>query len=241
MAVMYAVVELGDGMIGATVGWMVETPAGVESIAWQADTVTEVDAVEHPGQYHIAADLGDVDHGQFVVGVDAGAGYVEQARSWFAPPDIGAAGGLDADELRAALGLAAADLDDQLAALPTDADVNAACDTALADYDGPTKAELDAAVALLATAVGLDAAEASVLAAIGAISSITADDVLDEAVEGSLTLRQAVRVVLAFVAGKASGGGTTSIAFRDQSDTKDRIVGTVDAQGNRTAITLDVT
>jgi hypothetical protein len=35
-------------------------------------------------------------------------------------------------------------------ALPSAADVNAQCDTALADYDGPTKAELDAAVAPLA-------------------------------------------------------------------------------------------
>lgn len=40
---------------------------------------------------------------------------------------------LDAAGVRAAIGMAAANLDAQIAALPTDADVNAACDAALAD------------------------------------------------------------------------------------------------------------
>jgi hypothetical protein len=50
---------------------------------------------------------------------------------------IDASGGgvaLDAAGVRTAIGLATANLDTQLAALPTDADVNAACDTALSDY-----------------------------------------------------------------------------------------------------------
>lgn len=54
----------------------------------------------------------------------------------------------DAD-IRAAVGLAAANLDTQLAALPTDADVNAACDTAITDAALATAAALatvDAAV-----------------------------------------------------------------------------------------------
>jgi hypothetical protein len=40
---------------------------------------------------------------------------------------------LDAAGIRTAVGLASANLDTQLAALPTDADVNAACDTAISD------------------------------------------------------------------------------------------------------------
>lgn len=58
-------------------------------------------------------------------------------------------------------------------------------------------------------------------------------------VEGSLDIGEVLRILLAEAAGKASGGGTTSIAFRDQADTKDRIAATVDANGNRTAVTLD--
>lgn len=44
-----------------------------------------------------------------------------------------AGGGLDAAGVRSAIGLASANLDTQLAALPTDADVNTACDAAISD------------------------------------------------------------------------------------------------------------
>lgn len=72
------------------------------------------------------------------------------------------------------------------------------------------------------------------------LSSAGVDAVLDEAVEGSVTLRQALRVVLAFLAGKATGGGTTEIVFRDVNDTTDRVTLTVDAVGDRSAVTLSV-
>jgi len=49
-----------------------------------------------------------------------------------------------ASEIRSAIGLAAADLDDQFDAIPSTADINAEVDTALADYDPPTRAELTA-------------------------------------------------------------------------------------------------
>lgn len=139
------------------------------------------------------------------------------------------AGAIDEATIRSAVGLAAANLDTQLAALQT-------------DLDNPSQYKAD--VSALATAAGLTATEAAVLLAIAGISSITADDVLDEPVEDEggaheLTLREIQRILLAFAAGKASGGGTTAIAFRDQADSKDRIAGTVDAQGNRTAVTVD--
>lgn len=62
---------------------------------------------------------------------------------------------------------------------------------------------------------------------------------LDQVVEGTLSLAQALRVMLAALAGKASGGGSTTITFRDVADAKARITATVDANGNRTAVTLD--
>ena len=40
-------------------------------------------------------------------------------------------------------------------------------------------------------------------------------------------------------AGKVSGGGTASIKFRSTGDDVDRIQATVDAYGNRTAVTLN--
>ena len=63
--------------------------------------------------------------------------------------------------------------------------------------------------------------------------------ILDEIIEGTLTTREVLRIALAALAGKSTGGGTVSPAFRDVADSKDRIDATVDAQGNRTAIVLD--
>lgn len=65
------------------------------------------------------------------------------------------------------------------------------------------------------------------------------DEILDEVVEGTTTLRQAIKIMLSALVAKVSGGGTTTITFRDIGDSKDRITATVDADGNRTAVTLD--
>jgi len=60
-----------------------------------------------------------------------------------------------------------------------------------------------------------------------------------EIIEGTYTLKDAIRIILAFAAGKVSGGGTSSIKFRSTGDDVDRIQATVDASGNRTAVTLN--
>jgi hypothetical protein len=58
-------------------------------------------------------------------------------------------------------------------------------------------------------------------------------------VENSKTALQYVRIIKAAVAGKLSGAATTTVAIRDDADTKDRISATVDSDGNRSAVTLD--
>ena len=60
-------------------------------------------------------------------------------------------------------------------------------------------------------------------------------------IETGYSLQQSLRLVLSALAGKVSGGGTTTISIRDLNDTVDRIVATVDTNGNRTAVTKDVT
>jgi len=55
----------------------------------------------------------------------------------------------------------------------------------------------------------------------------------------ALRPEQVLRVVLAAVAGKLSGSGTSTVTVRDTADTKNRIVATVDGSDNRTAVTLD--
>lgn len=99
--------------------------------------------------------------------------------------------GLDAAGVRAAIGLASANLDAQLDALPTAAE--------------------------------------------------NATAVMGSTVEGTFDLTESARLWNAALAGKASGLATATATFRDLADGKDRIVATVDADGNRTAVTRDVT
>lgn len=76
---------------------------------------------------------------------------------------------------------------------------------------------------------------------VAADANTFADALLDRSagVETNRTLRQALRLILSVLAGKASGLGGTTATFRDTNDSKDRIVATVDADGNRSAVTLD--
>jgi hypothetical protein len=68
-----------------------------------------------------------------------------------------------------------------------------------------------------------------------------ADALLDRSagVETNRTPRQALRLMLSALAGKLSGAATTTVAIRDTNDTKNRITATVDADGNRTAVSYD--
>lgn len=65
-------------------------------------------------------------------------------------------------------------------------------------------------------------------------------EVLNQVVEGTVTVGDALRLIVAVMAGKASGGGTAAVAFRDLSDTKDRVMMTVDEKGNRSNVVLDL-
>lgn len=58
-------------------------------------------------------------------------------------------------------------------------------------------------------------------------------------VEGTIDEIEAARLMLAALTGKSSGGGTSTVTFRDNADSKARITATVDGSGNRTAVTLD--
>lgn len=77
----------------------------------------------------------------------------------------------------------------------------------------------------------------------GLVETNLATAILDEpnTIEQGLSLRQAMRLVLAATAGKVSGAATSTITFRSAyADDKDRIVASIDGSGNRTAITIDV-
>jgi len=69
-----------------------------------------------------------------------------------------------------------------------------------------------------------------------ALAADAVDEIVDEVVEDTTTIRQAFRLILSVLTGKSAGGGTATLTFRDIGDTKNRISATVDADGNRTAI-----
>jgi hypothetical protein len=74
-----------------------------------------------------------------------------------------------------------------------------------------------------------------------ALAASAVDEILDDALESTITVRQALRIMLAATAGKLSGAATTNVLIRDFLDTKNRIDAIVDANGNRTTVTLDGT
>lgn len=77
-----------------------------------------------------------------------------------------------------------------------------------------------------------DGFDSSTLAAIAA-AVLAAGDV------DGYTLEQTLKLCLAALAGKLSGAATTTATIRAADDSRDRITATVDASGNRTAVTLD--
>ncbi|RWL45297.1 MAG: hypothetical protein EOR60_15255 [Mesorhizobium sp.] len=182
---------------------------------------------------------------------------------------------LDAPGVRGAVGMAAANLDTQLAALSgNDTTINnnvlavkaktdsltftvaGMVDSNVVDWKGaaapamtgdayarlgaPTGASVSADIAAIkAKTDNLPAAPA----AVGDVPTANqnADALLDRAsgIEAGLTPRQGFRLWSAALLGKASGMTTATAVFRNTTDTKDRIVASVDADGNRLGVTLD--
>lgn len=59
-------------------------------------------------------------------------------------------------------------------------------------------------------------------------------------VETGFSVRNSMRLMLASLAGKLSGAPGTSITIKNTTDDKNRIVATVDSNGNRTSLTYDL-
>ena len=67
------------------------------------------------------------------------------------------------------------------------------------------------------------------------------EELLDnQDIETGYSMRETLRLVLAACAGKVSGGGTATVTIRSVTDGTNRIVASVDVNGNRTATTYDV-
>lgn len=103
---------------------------------------------------------------------------------------------------------------------------------------------VDAILARLPALVGgrIDASVGAMAADVITASALSAgavDEIHDEQIgDGTITHRQALRVLIAGMAGKLSGAATTTATVRNLADSADVIVATVDASGNRSAVTV---
>jgi len=62
---------------------------------------------------------------------------------------------------------------------------------------------------------------------------------LEADIEGDLGIRELLKLFTAVLANRSNGGGTNTISFRDYINSKNRIVASVDENGNRLNVTLD--
>jgi hypothetical protein len=118
--------------------------------------------------------------------------------------------------------------------------------TGVGQVNQPTAGQIDARATQVADktgyAIGTGGIGAAAFAAgaidAAALNASAVDKILDELIgDSGITMRQALKVVVAALVGKLSGVGTGTITIRNVADTTDVIVASVSG-GNRTSVTL---
>ena len=85
----------------------------------------------------------------------------------------------------------------------------------------------------------LDDTNSTIPGLITDLANLTVSDIIAGITDGSYDLQEMVRIGFAILAGIGSGGGTSTVTYKDPTGIKDRIVATVDENGNRTPISYD--
>ena len=121
-------------------------------------------------------------------------------------------------------------------------DDTAAATNLEADYDGTGFNKSNSTIGTCTTNTDMRGTDNAALAtAVAALNDISVVDILAGGDVDGFTVEETLKLVLASVAAKLSGAATTTITIRAADDSKDRITATVDANGNRSAVTLDAT
>lgn len=81
----------------------------------------------------------------------------------------------------------------------------------------------------------------SVIDSVNALESVVEPGVNGNPTKPDVTLKDCMRVILAFMFGKTSGGKTKNLTFRDIYDRMDRVLMEVDNEADRVDVTLDTT
>lgn len=105
----------------------------------------------------------------------------------------------------------------------------------------PMEAVLSGQASLSPNLTGLGKLEASITPFADLSPQSLAAEIFDNNdIETNFSLREAMRLVLSALAGKVSGAGTSTITIRSVTDGTNRLVATVDSNGNRSSVTYDV-
>lgn len=152
---------------------------------------------------------------------------------------IEAGGGLDAEGVRAAIGLASANLDTQLEAIDSNVDaILVDTGTTLPGTLVTIASYIDTEVAAIKAKTDNLPASPAATGDIPTTEQIATALLAAGDVDG-FTIEQTLKLCLAALAGKLSGANGTTITIKAADDSKERIVATVDSNGNRSSITLD--
>lgn len=106
---------------------------------------------------------------------------------------------------------------------------------------GPFTINGNLGATLVDTGVQIERKTSAAFATTATEGGAEAADPLDSLVEGSITARQALRVLLAEAAGTTLGLNSTHPRFKNVAGDKTRVDATLDADGDRTSVTLDLT
>jgi hypothetical protein len=215
-----------------------------DAVAEIADAIWDEDATGHQTQGTFGQAIGDpvadtntifkavvTDATGATVGVDAAAILADTGTDGVV---------VSATSVRTAVGLASADLDTQLSTIDTvvDAILVDTGTTLQAELDGIQADTEDIQARIPAALVGgrIDATIDATGMEAGAIDAILDDTIGDSTV----TVRQALKLMVAVLGGKLSGAATTTVTIRNVADDTNVVSATVDADGNRSAVTLSL-
>jgi uncharacterized protein YunC (DUF1805 family) len=152
-------------------------------------------------------------------------------------------GGLDAAGVRAAVGLASANLDTQLSTIDTVVD-SILVDTAEIGAAGAgltalaTQSSVNTIDDFLDTEIAAIKAKTDNLPANPADAADISVEVFGFNVDGTKTFKEVMQIMAASVAGKVSGAPGSPV-FRNLADDRNVITATVDSSGNRSSITYN--
>lgn len=181
----------------------------------------------------------NIDVDQVVASVSGAVGSVTGSVGSVAADGITAAS-IAADAITAAK--VAADVTTEIqSGLATAASIAALNNLGQADIRtaiGLASANLDTQLGAIAGYI--DTEVAAILAAVDTeVAAIKAKTDLIPGTQDGLTFAELTLLMGSAILGKASGAATATVVFRALDDSKDRVTATVDADGNRSAVTLD--